>query len=186
MVATPYPDWQYYPKNRRPDKWVTDLLGVVASARPDIDTAVNRGSVRSDSILAYLRPGLVALDYTVEASKKKVDKVIRPVLFGPQGSEDVHYEVDAMHDLLGIVLEIEAGRGARANAVYRDLIRASLIVEARFFAIGVMRTYRHARKAKPEGTEEVQGYRETIAQLDAIYASRRLALPFDGVLVFGY
>jgi hypothetical protein len=36
--------------------------------------------------------------------------------------------VDGVHDELGILLEIEAGRGARGNAVYRDLVRTSLIV----------------------------------------------------------
>jgi hypothetical protein len=35
------------------------------------------------------------------------------------------------------------GPRARGNAVYRDLIRASLIVDARYLALGVMADYRH-------------------------------------------
>ncbi|MGH9116693.1 MAG: hypothetical protein ACRD0A_02085 [Acidimicrobiales bacterium] len=81
-------------------------------------------------MLLKLRPGLEALGYTVEASKKRADKVRRPVLFGESGSERVAYEVDAVHDELGVLLEVEAGRGAMGNAVYRDLIRTSLIVGA--------------------------------------------------------
>ena len=88
-----------------------------------------------------------------------------------------------MHDELGIVLEIEAGRGAMSNAVYRDLIRAALIVEARFFALGVMSRYRYR---SGDSTQENRSYDAARDQLDAIYASGRIRLPFEGVLLFGY
>ena len=80
-------------------------------------------------------------------------------------------------------MEVEAGRGARGNAVYRDLIRTSLIVGARFLALGVMQEYRHLSGGKPVA---VSSYRDAKDQLDAIFASGRLGLPFDGVLLFGY
>jgi hypothetical protein len=41
------------------------------------------------------------------------DRIRLPVLFGDGGQERVAYEVDAFHDDLGVVVEIEAGRGAR-------------------------------------------------------------------------
>jgi hypothetical protein len=91
--------------------------------------------------------------------------------------------VDAVHDELGVVVEVEAGRGARGNAVYRDLIRTSLIVGARFLVLGVMQEYRHMSGTK---VTKVESYREAKDQLDAIYASGRLKLPFEGVLLFGY
>ncbi len=93
------------------------------------------------------------------------------------------YEVDAVHDALGVVVEVEAGRGARGNAVYRDLVRASLIVGARYLALGVIQEYRHLTASKPVA---VESYRDAKDQLDAIYASGRLRLPFEGVLLFGY
>jgi hypothetical protein len=105
------------------------------------------------------------------------------VLFGDQGRERVSYEVDAVHDELGIVLEVEAARGARGNAVYRDLVRSSLIVDQRFLVLGVMRGYRHQSSGRPT---IVSSYRDAKDQLDALYASGRLRLPFDGVLLFGY
>jgi hypothetical protein len=88
-----------------------------------------------------------------------------------------------VHDGLGIVVEVEAGRGARGNAVYRDLIRSSLIVGARFLVLGVMQEYRH--QSSGQGVS-VESYRESRDQLDAIFASGRLRLPFEGVLLFGY
>ena len=92
-------------------------------------------------------------------------------------------EVDAIHDELGIIVEIEAGRGARGNAVYRDLIRASLVVDVRFLALGVMREYRHLSGGK---TIRVLSFHDTRSILDAVYASGRLHLPFEGLLLFGY
>ena len=126
--------------------------------------------------------GLVALGYRVELSKARVDKIALPVLFGDQGRPRVQYEVDAVHDDLGVVVEIEAGRGAKSNAGYRDLIRAALLADARFFVLGMPLEYRSG-KARVEVT---RAYADARDQLDAIYASQRLALPFAGLLLFGY
>jgi hypothetical protein len=95
----------------------------------------------------------------------------------------VSYEIDAVHDEKGIVVEIEAGRGARGNAVYRDLVRTSLIVGARFLVLGVMSEYRLKSAGKDVS---VASFRDARDQLDAIFTSGRLVLPFEGVLLFGY
>ena len=77
------------------------------------------------------------------------------------------------------MLEIEAGRGAAGNADYRDLIRTSLIVDADYLVLGMMLEYR-------TGGTTMRSYDRTRDQLDAIYASERLKLPFTGVLLVGY
>jgi hypothetical protein len=177
-----YPDWFYFPARERPPDWVSAFLGVVASAQMQIESMSVDG-LTSDKVLGILYPGLIGLGYEVEAGKSAVQKIRRPVLFGDRGTERVAYEVDAVHDELGIVVEVEAGRGARGNAIYRDLIRTSLIVGARFLVLGVMQEYRHNQGAK---VVTVQSYREARDQLDAVYASGRLQLPFEGVLLFGY
>lgn len=46
-------------------------------------------------------------------------------------------DIDAFHDGQGVVLEVEAGRAWNGNAVYRDLVRASLLLDARFLALVV-------------------------------------------------
>jgi hypothetical protein len=177
-----YPDWFYYPAHDAPPTWVTEFVGVVAAARPDIESK-SIDSLSSDKVLGFLRPGLESLGYLVETGKHKGERIRRPVLFGDRGIERVAYEVDAVHDDLGILVEVEAGRGARGNAVYRDLIRSSLIVGAKYLALGVMQEYRHLSGGK---SVAVSSYREAKDQLDAIYASGRLVLPFDGLLLFGY
>lgn len=80
------------------------------------------------------------------------------------------------------MVEVEAGRGARSNAAYRDLVRTSLILDARFLALLLPLAYRYGA----ERTTTVPVYRDTLEQLRAVYASRRLTLPFEGVLLVGY
>lgn len=177
-----YPSWTYYPSRSPAPHWVNDFVDVVAAAQETIDSR-NAEGLTSDKVLAVLRPGLENLGYTVESGKRAENKIHLPVLFGRQGAEVVAYEVDAVHRELGVVVEIEAGRGARGNAVYRDLVRASLIVGARFLVIGVMLEYRINSGDK---LVHVRSYEDSAKQMDAIYASGRLGLPFEGLLLFGY
>jgi hypothetical protein len=176
-----YPSWKYYPPRIRPPGWVAPLIAAFASAASSIES--RSISTSSDSALAALRTSLVALNFEVEAGKAKADKLRRPVLFGEMGHEDLAYEVDAFHAEDGIALEVEAGRGARGNAVYRDLIQTSLLVDARFLVLSVQLAYRH-KTGEREVT--VQSYRDTRNLLDAIYASNRLLLPLEGILLVGY
>ena len=183
-MATPYPLWKYYPPRERHPAWATDVVAVFTSVQKDVDSLQIDG-LTSDMALGVLRHGLVGLGFEVEASKKKADKIRRPVLFGELGAEDLAYEVDAFHADLGIALEVEAGRGARGNAVYRDLIQTSLLVDARFLVLAVVQEYRHRLAKNPAGAR-VESYRDARRILDAIYASARLQLPFHDVLLIGY
>lgn len=181
-MQSDYPSWMYYPTRTEPPAWVHDLVSLVGRMQKQIDSSLVTG-LTSDVVLSQLAPGLENLGYAVETGKKAGERIRRPVLFGEQGQPRVTYEVDAVHDELGIVVEVEAGRGARGNAVYRDLIRTSLIVDVRFLALGVMAHYRHMSGGKQM---IVPSYRDAREQLDAIYASGQLRLPFTGLLLFGY
>lgn len=129
-------------------------------------------------MLIELSPGLTALGYAVESGKTKAAKISRPVLFGENGVPEVSHEIEGFHDQLGVALEVEAGRGAANNADYRDLVRTPLILDANFLAMLMPITYR--------STTSLQACSRARAQLDAICASRRLKLPFRGVLLVGY
>jgi hypothetical protein len=182
MRMPDYPEWVYYPTRTRPPSWVQSFIGVVRTLQPTIGTASVSG-LTSDRVLAAMRPGLEALGYRVEAGKLRTQRIHVPVLFGEQGHERVAWEVDALHEELGVVVEVEAGRGARGNALYRDLIRASLLVDMKYLVLGLMLSYRH----KSGGRDvDVASYRDGREVLDAVYASGRLSLPFEGVLLFGY
>lgn len=176
-----YPEWQYFPRNAAPPPWCGQFVAVVREARDQIDSKAARP--KSDEVLAHLSAGLLTLGYRVERSKKAADRIKRPVLFGEQGVASLTYELDAFHDGLGIAVEVEAGRGAQNNADYRDIIRASLLVDARFLVLVMPTEYRFAAAGQISSTK---AYENTRSQVDAIYASQRLRLPFEGVLVVGY
>ncbi|WP_159079280.1 hypothetical protein [Plantactinospora sp. BC1] len=123
------------------------------------------------------------MGFAVETAKTSAGKIRRPVLFGDNGRSEVSYDIDAFHDKEGIVVEVEAGRGARGNAVYRDIVRTSLILDARYLALLLPIAYRHQSNGRQVS---VAAFREARDQFDAIYASQRLRLPFEGVLLVGY
>ncbi|MFI2709086.1 hypothetical protein ACH495_02995 [Micromonospora sp. NPDC018662] len=178
-----YPVWNYYPRNVRPPEWVESFLSVIHDAAPAISTLEPRLGVTSDMVLRHLAGGLQSLGFMVETGKTAAGKIRRPVLFGDNGQAEVLYEIDAFHDGHGIVLEAEAGRGARGNAVYRDIVRTSLILDARYLALLLPIAYRHQSAGREAS---VPAFRDARNQFNAIYASQRLQLPFEGVLLVGY
>src|ERR1700722_13438042 len=137
-----YPTWSYFPRNVRPPAWALSFVDVVRAAEAKISTVEHKTGLSSDDVLKELGPGLIALGYAVESGKTKGAKIFRPVLFGENGVPEVNYEIDAFHDQLGIAVEVEAGRGAAGNADYRDIVRTSLILDARYMALLLPVRYR--------------------------------------------
>jgi hypothetical protein len=176
-----YPNWKYYPLNATPPEWVADIVDVVDRAELRISTVDAHTGLSSDAVLAELRPGLEALGFEVERGKSSSDKVRRTVLYGENGRPEVNYDIDAFNDYIGAAVEVEAGRGAANNADYRDIVRTSLILDARFLIL--MQPFAYRSNA---GAGAIHAYGSTRAQLDAIYQSRRLQLPFEGILLIGY
>lgn len=176
-----YPAWKYYPLNSRPPEWVGEVVNVVNRAELHISTFDAHTGLSSDAVLAQLRTGLENLGFEVESGKGARQKVRRTVLFGENGRPEVNYDIDAFNDYLGAAIEVEAGRGAANGADYRDIVRTALILDARFLILMQAFAYRSNPSAPP-----IHAYANSRAQLDAIYASRRLELPFEGILLIGY
>ena len=173
--------WKFYPLNSTPPEWVTDIVDIVNRSEFTISTFDSHTGLSSDDVLSELRPGLESLGFEVERGKGASEKVRRTVLFGENGNPAVNYDIDAFNDFLGAAVEVEAGRGAANGADYRDIVRTSLILDARFLVLMQPYAYRSNPTAAP-----LMAYARTRDQLDAIYASRRLQLPFEGVLLIGY
>jgi len=176
---TSYPNWFWYPSTSAPPEWVEQIADVFHNSQENIDSVEIQG-LKSDGVLAEITDGLEQIGFEIETGKNKKEKILRPVLFGENGIPRVTYEVDGVHDELGIVLEVEAGRGWMGNALYRDLIRTSLIVNAQYLVLGMMNEYRYGNNATNRSYDQAKD------QLDAIYASGRLQLPFEGILLIGY
>lgn len=111
-----YPDWFYYPARVRPRAWVYDFVAVVRTVRAALDSMAVSGP-KAMSPYQKLRPGLDALGYRVQSGKTAGSRIPLPVLFGESRVARVTQEVDAFHRELGVLVEVEAGRGARGNAI---------------------------------------------------------------------
>jgi hypothetical protein len=132
----PYPRWRYFPSYAAPPEWVEPLVSVFATARKEIDSAVvHEKRMESNDVLRVLADGLAGLGFIVEQGKHKAGKLPRPVFFGDEGTYLRTYEIDTFEPRHGIAPEVEAGRATMGNAIYRDLIQASLMVDARFLVL---------------------------------------------------
>jgi hypothetical protein len=178
-----YPRWRFFPAFRAPPAWVHDLAAIFANHRAEIDSMVDHEErMESNEVLRVLADDLESgMGFTVERGKKRLGKLPRPVFFGDEGSYLRTYEIDAFEPNNGIALEVEAGRATMGNAVYRDLIQGSLLVDARFLALATPVEYRYGDRPTREPS-----YAKTYSVVEAIYGSKRLSLPFDGLLLIGY
>ena len=183
VSTDPYPRWEYFPRNVRPPEWVEPFVAEVRAIEPRISTVEQRTGLHSDDVLLELAPGLRHLGYAVESSRSEADRIRRPVLFGSNGRAEVSYDIDAFHDGHGIVVEVEAGRAASNNATYRDIIRASLILDAAYLVLLLPVAYRFNNRGQ---LASVPVFARGLDLLSAFYASQRLPLPLRGVLLVGY
>lgn len=175
-----YPQWAWFPRQEPPPSWVDPFIAVFDAESENVRSTTHKG-LTSDGLVGLLRDRLVNQGWEIEAGKQASQKIHRPVLFGDNGQVRVKQEIDGWHPELGIVMEMESGRGWMGNAVYRDIVRASLIADARYLVIGVRQYYEYGKKDVSRNDFE-----STRDLMDSIYASGRLRLPFDGVLVVGW
>jgi hypothetical protein len=177
-----YPSWRYFPSYAPPPTWVAPLVGLFGASRTQIDSAVTHAKrMESNDVLNVLADGLRKLGFEVETGKAKAGKLPRPVFFGDEGSFLRMYEIDAFEPAQGIALEVEAGRATMGNAIYRDLVQASLMLDARYLTLAVPIEYRYGTRPTREPS-----YAKTYSVVEAVYGSPRLNLPFEGLLLVGY
>jgi hypothetical protein len=177
-----YPRFTFFPRTARAPQWVPDVIQVFEHQRERIDTRTASHNT-SDEVLAILREHLRKIGFKVESGKRQADKLHRPVLFGEMGVSRVKYEIDAFHETNGIVLEIEAGRSIMGNAIFRDIIQMSLMVDANWAVIAMPLQYRYKSGGKIMTN---RAYDDGVGILEAIWSSARLRLPFEGLLLVGY
>jgi hypothetical protein len=136
----------------------------------------------SDQVLSIMRNDLVELGFDVEAGKRNVDKIERPVLFGEGGEPTLKYEVDAWHNKWHCGLEIEAGRAVMGNAIYRDLIQALVMVQVDVLILAVPLEYKYQSSGRLTISHD---YDKTLRVVETLYSHSRFQFPYSLVLV-GY
>jgi len=184
MQLSPHPRWRYFPSYAAPPAWVEGVVAVFAKSRAKIDSTVDHPKrMESNDVLNVIAADLRGLGFEVEQGKQKAGKLPRPVFFGDEGTYLRTYEIDAFEPIVGVALEVEAGQATMGNAIYRDLIQGSLMVDARFLVLAVPVEYRYKSGGR---IAKEPSYAKTYSVVEAIYGSPRLRLPFDGLLLIGY
>ena len=150
-----YPTYVYYPRWQRTAEWVGEVEQVFADCQSQLDTQETANT--SDAALQVLAPGLKSIGFAVEGSKLAADKLFRPVFFGDNGKPERQYQIDAYHPERKVALEVEAGRSMLGNAIYRDLVQMSLLVDVEYAVIAVPMAYRYNSRNRLLASSPVPG-----------------------------
>lgn len=173
-----------FPRTQPPPDFTPQVLQVFRAHEKSICTRTLTKGLTSNEVLRKLRDDLCALGFSVEAGKRKADKIKRPVFFGENGEPALQYEIDAFHEDWKCGLEIEAGRGGQGNALYRDLVQALVMVQLETLILAVANGYRY--KDKKSGRDVIsRDYEKAVAVADTLYSHSRMAIPYRLVVV-GY
>jgi hypothetical protein len=166
-------EWQYYPKSDQIPVHLLDVVKVFKKHESSIDSKKNK--LDSNRVLSAVREDLSGLGFRVEKSKASSDKIKVPVLFGRNGALEKYFDADAYNTDTKTVIEVEAGRAYTNNQFLKDLFQACVMQDAKYLVIAVRKIYLGN-----------QDFEKISLFMDSLYASGRLKLPLDGVLVIGY
>lgn len=125
--------------------------------------------------MQHLRPHLENLGFTIEAGKRKRDKIPVPVLFGLNNKIDKSFDADGLSRDSRIVLEVEAGRAVANYQFLKDIFQACMMHGVQYLVLAVRNNYR--------GSDDFQ---RVYSFLETLYISSRLALPLNGIILIGY
>ena len=166
-------NWQLFPKSNAIPTHLIQVVEVFKVHETAISSVTRQ--LNSDAVLAMVTDGLEACGYRVERSKRGVDKIRVPVLFGKNGRLEKAFDADGFNKDTRTVIEVEAGRGVLNNQFLKDLFQACMMHDVDNLVIAVRNTYQ-----KVEDFEVVTTFFETL------YASGRLKLPLRHILIVGY
>lgn len=166
-------NWQYYPKRKEIPTHLKDVVDIFVLNQSVISS--NDFTLNSNDVLEKISLNLLELNYQVEVSKKAIDKIKVPVLFGMNGKLEKYFDADAYNEELKTVIEVEAGRAVTNYQFLKDLFQACMMHEVDFLVIAVRNTYRTNKD-----------FQSVITFFDTVQASGRLILPLKGILIIGY
>src|SRR5690606_24246136 len=96
----------------------------------------------SNEVLSFITEYLEQIGFTVEKSKKSIDKIKVPVLFGVNGRLEKYFDADAFNSKTNTVIEVEAGRAVTNYQFLKDLFQACMMTEVDYLVIAVRNIYR--------------------------------------------
>jgi hypothetical protein len=174
--------YQTFPRTVNPPEFAEEVARVFRDHENEISTTLLKKGLTSDEVLQVLRTDLEGLGFECEKSKVSSEKINRPVFFGENGKSEVSYDIDASHSKWQAVLEVEAGRAWKGNAIYRDLIRVSIMVGVEHLILAVPNRYQYHVSGKLSYSTDYDNTRDLA---NALYGHNTFQLPYNLMLI-GY
>lgn len=174
--------YQTFPRTVSPPPFADQIARIFIEHEREISTTILSKGLTSDEVLQIIRGDLEKLGFECEKSKLPSGKINRPVLFGENGRSEVSYDIDASHPEWHAVLEVEAGRAWKGNAIYRDLIRASIMVGVKYLVLAVPNRYQYKSSGKISVSADYENTRDLAI---ALYGHDSFELPYQLMLI-GY
>lgn len=166
-------NFQLFPRSVAISQELSDIINCFEAIEDDISS--EKSVLKSNEVLALLRPYLERFDYSVEKGKSDADKINVPVLFGINNNIDKCFYADALSSDGKIVIEVEAGRATENNQFLKDIFQASMMYNVEYLVLAVRNQYR-----KHFDFDRVYAFLETM------YISNRIQLPLKGIMLIGY
>ena len=101
------------------------------------------------------------------------------MFYGENGLPTLRYEVDAYHEVWKCGLEIEATRGIRGGAFFRDILQALVMVQVNHLCVGLGNLIRYGKGNR------CKDYDDACRLAEALYGHSRITFPY-GLTVIGY
>jgi hypothetical protein len=133
--------WSYFPRSDKPTPLALGVVAAFQAVPVGIDSETHT-ELKSNDVLALVKPHLEGAGFRVEIGKKAAEKIRVPVLFGRNGRLEKAFDADAYHEAEGFVVEVEAGRGVTNNQFLKDLFQACMMHDVHYLAIAVRNVYR--------------------------------------------
>lgn len=166
-------NYQFFPRSLGLSLDMKAVVDCFKAVESKISSEENE--LKSNQVLALLRPNLLKNGYSVEAGKGREEKIDVPVLFGPNNSIDKSFYADALSADRKIVIEVEAGRATENNQFLKDLFQACMMFEVEYLVLAVRNVYR-----------DHHDFERVYTFLETLYISNRIKLPLKGILLIGY
>ncbi len=165
--------YQLFPRSFGITLEVEDVIKCFQNNYDRIKSPENK--LNSDGVLKAISNDLKLLDFRVEQSKAKVDKIKVPVLFSLNNRIDKFFDADAVSADGKIVLEVEAGRAYVNNQFLKDVFQACMMPSVDYLILAVRNDYR--------GNDD---FSKIFQFFETLYINGRLQLPLKGIVLIGY
>jgi hypothetical protein len=165
--------YQLFPRSFGITSEVNDVIKCFQKNYEKIKSPEN--NLNSDGVLKAINDDLRNINFKVEQSKAKDDKIKVPVLFSLNNRIDKFFDADAVSADGKIVLEVEAGRAYVNNQFLKDVFQACMMPSVDYLILAVRNDYR--------GNDD---FSKIFQFFETLYINGRLQLPLKGIVLIGY